>query len=357
MSDQRPVCRFVGCLREARELLHDPAVRQLLEALLLNADDPFVSSLLLKAPGLLSAPELGLAEVAAADDDDPPDDGHSTPRSSTRSNGSTRSTRSTLSMPSMEIDAIMGVPPPPPAYHSPTWDPVFVVECKTLGALLRDGPLHTDRLFRIAYAYRTASRHIPDRLDAFMDWLAARPRIFFLSSNCIVRAAEGADDFLSCKRDVMGYLAGCSGYKSTASAIQEAIPALAEEVRFVLGETGSWRRRADPGWRRAGVDVLHGRAGGGGGGDVRDRPGAAPLLLQPRVAVRHAPPDVPAVQVLPAMPAGLRVPALPRALAQELQKMVTAHDFVYTCRWSTALSTLWFLYMSAACLAAFMLSL
>lgn len=227
MSDD-PVQRFVGCLREARQLLHDPAVRQLLEVLLINAGEPFVNSLLQPPPQqLLSAPELGLEEVVEGLTVPLDDDAEST--RSTRS--SSRTDRTDHSSDDMGVTLSM----PPDAGFSATWDPAFVVECRTLGALLREGPMHAECLFQFAAEFRTASRHVPERLDVFFSWLMARPRMFVHAGNGIVHAAVGADDFLSCKNDVLGYLAECPGYKSTASAMQEALPILKEEVRWGRG--------------------------------------------------------------------------------------------------------------------------
>ena len=226
MSSEDAVRRFVGCLREARELLHDPMVRQLLEVLHLNAGEPFTDALLdargaldpADAPTLLRAPELGLEEVSTDEDE--------WPRA-----GSQGSQHSQATDPYVDDKSFSDSPPATPLYNSPIWDPVFVAECRVLGALLRDGPTDGMRLFGIMYGYRASSRHIPDRYDAFVDWLTARPRIFRRADDGVVHAAEGADEFLSRKRDVIGYLSGCRGYKSTASAIQEAIPNLQEEVR------------------------------------------------------------------------------------------------------------------------------
>lgn len=203
MSSQE---RFVSCLREARELLRDPLVQQFLQVLHLNPGDPFMD-VLLKTPQTrqtppLHIPELGLEEVLDEDSDD-------------------ASANSSI----QTGDAAA------PAFHAPTWDPVFMAESKILGALLRDGPLYGGFLFHIMNEFRSTSRHIPDRLDTFSHWISARPRLFRCTKDWIVCAADGAEEFLSCKRDVMGFLAGCCGYKSTASAIQTAIPRLAEEVR------------------------------------------------------------------------------------------------------------------------------
>ena len=197
--------RFLSCLREARELLRDPMVRQLLEVLRLNPGEPWTDALLQTPqtrqlpPPPLYIPELGLEEVSSDSD--------------------TSVTGSTVE------------PAPAPAFHAPTWDPVFLAECKVLGALLRDGPMHGGCLFHIVNEFRSTSWHIPDRLDVFADWISARPRLFRCIDGWIVHAADGAEEFLSRKADVMGFLASCYGYKSTASAIQAAIPKLAEEVR------------------------------------------------------------------------------------------------------------------------------
>lgn len=209
MSSQE---RFVSCLREARELLRDPLVQQFLQVLHINPGDPFVDVLLKTSrpsqtrqemPPPLHIPELGLEEVL--DDECDSDD--------------------TSAISSYRPCAVVE-----PSFPTPTWDPVFMAECKILGALLRDGPVYGGYLFHIMNEFRSTSRHIPDRLDTFSDWISSRPRLFRCTKDWIVCAADGAEEFLSCKRDVMGFLAGCYGYKSTASAIQTAIPRLAEEV-------------------------------------------------------------------------------------------------------------------------------
>lgn len=300
-SSEESVLRFVACLREARQLLHDPAVRQLLGRL--DAGD-----LLLEAPPEpLRAPELGLEEVSTDEED-----------SSLWSYGTDPGIPAELS------------PPATPLYHSPIWDPALSAEFRVLGALLRDGPMDGGRLFRVMFDFRSSSRHIPDRLGSFVDWVVSRPRLFRCTNDGVVHAVDGAVEFLARKRDVIGYLAGCPGYKSTASALQEAIPNLGEEVR-------RFRKRACfvlfSGHRHyytAGVGVLHGVARGGGRGDVRVHPGASPVLLQPRVALGHAPPAFQDVQVPPRLLAESDVPPLARPLAQVLQDMVTAVFFYIT---------------------------
>jgi hypothetical protein len=222
------VDRFLALLKEARELLRDPLVQQVLSVL--QQHEP------------LSAPELGLEEIALGDvggvreqtpdmrteeDWDNEDDGEegqaSSPSPSHGFHGS----------PSVATVSTVATSSPPFPKRSRTeesWDPVLHAERRLLACVLRHEPMDAAHLFEHIRVFMAASRHIPDRLSSFCAWIDARPRVFHRTSSGVIYPIEGAERFLAIKRDILEFAASQNGYRVTPEAIRNAVPELGQDV-------------------------------------------------------------------------------------------------------------------------------
>ena len=220
--------RFLALLKEARELLRDPLVQQVLSVL--QQHEP------------LSAPELGLEEIALVDvgcvreqtpdmrtgeDWDAEDDGEegqaSSPSPSHGFHGSPPSV------------ATSSPPFPKRPRTEDSWDPVLHAERRLLACVQRHEPMDAAHLFEHIRVFMAASRHIPDRLPSFCAWIDARPRVFHRTSSGVIYPVEGAERFLAIKRDILEFAASQNGYRVTPEAIRNAVPELGQDVSsFVL---------------------------------------------------------------------------------------------------------------------------